>query len=299
MAEIVQVNDVNNVGNLPANIQLPNSVKGSDKIVFYDLISDTNFVFNVAGVTIEHTISPEWNETKTFGKMDPIATYKGTTRKLKVGFTINLDQRKTINTLTQLMYPSFLKTKQTDTPTPSQQRFGLIFNVPVIKLYYSNGISNFDKAPSTAEETKFNADEYGLLGYITGFSIQSKEGGFTTPSTLSSFQPAGVTLRNQKVSFDFTPLHESLLDRQDTNFRSNFIFSGAGDTKTAVNNTLGNNRLTNSKLGEVFQYAASGLTGTTQVIPTDPNSLSTAPPAAEETPAPTITPLLPPPIDKP
>jgi hypothetical protein len=124
VAEIVQVNDTN-ISNLPANIQLPNSVKGSDKIVFYDLISDTNFVFNVAGVTIEHTITPEWNETKTFGKMDPIATYKGTSRKLKVGFTINLEQRKTINTLTQLMYPSFLKTIQP--VTPSQQRFGLIW----------------------------------------------------------------------------------------------------------------------------------------------------------------------------
>ena len=230
MATIEFVND-GNVTNLPSNIQLPNSAKGSDVIVFYDLISDTNFVFNVAGVSVEHTISPEWNETRTFGKMDPIATYKGTTRKLKVGFTINLNQRKTINTLAQLMYPSFLKTK--DAVTDSQQRFGLIFNVPIIKLYYSNGITNFSITPD--DESK-EADKYGLLGYITGFTIQSKEGGFTTPSILSSFQPgSGATIRNQKVSFDFTPLHESLLDRQDSNFRSNFIFSGAGDTKTGVN----------------------------------------------------------------
>ena len=228
--------------------------------------------------------------------MDPISTYKGTTRKLKVGFTINLDQRKTINTLTQLMYPSFLKTKQTDTPTPSQQRFGLIFNVPVIKLYYSNGISNFNISPDAESQ---EADKHGLLGYITGFSIQSKEGGFTTPSTLSSFQPAGVTLRNQKVSFDFTPLHESLLDRQDTNFRSNFIFSGAGDTLTDVTTNLGQTRLTNAKLGVVFQYAANAILGAAQADEQPNATEQTATSPAVAPPAPTLTPLRPPPIDKP
>ena len=292
---VVDVNDAN-IGNLPANIVLPNSAKGSDQIVFYDLISDTNFVFNVAGVSIEHTISPEWNETRTFGRMDPIATYKGTTRKLKVGFTINLNQRKTINTLAQLMYPSFLKTK--GAVTPSQQRFGLIFNVPIIKLYYSNGISNFSEG--LPEEGTQKADKYGLLGYITGFSIQSKEGGFTTPSTLSGFQPgSGPTLRNQKISFDFTPLHESLLDRQDSNFRSNFIFSGAGDTKTGVDAVLGATRLTNAKLGVVFQYAANAiLGGQANEQPSVAEEAST-PPAAEAPPAPTLTPLRPPLPDKP
>ena len=289
MAHLVEVND-SNIKNLPSNIQLPNSAKGSDKIIFYDLISDTNFVFNVAGVSIEHTISPEWSETRTFGKMDPIATYKGTTRKLKVGFTINLDQRKTINTLAQLMYPSFIQSVQKkDSASPVQQRFGLIFNVPVIKLYYSNGISNFSIPPDN--ESK-EAHIYGLLGYITGFSIQGKEGGFTTPSTLSAFQPgSGASIRNQKVSFDFTPLHESLLDRQDSNFRSNFIFSGAGDTKTNVSADLGAKRLINSKLYEVFQYSVSGIAEgpPTPPAPNDPS----APP-----PAPTLTPLLPPPIDK-
>ena len=294
MATIEFVND-GNVTNLPSNIQLPNSAKGSDVIVFYDLISDTNFVFNVAGVSVEHTISPEWNETRTFGKMDPIATYKGTTRKLKVGFTINLNQRKTINTLAQLMYPSFLKTK--DAVTDSQQRFGLIFNVPIIKLYYSNGITNFSITPD--DESK-EADKYGLLGYITGFTIQSKEGGFTTPSILSSFQPgSGATIRNQKVSFDFTPLHESLLDRQDSNFRSNFIFSGAGDTKTGVNTQLGATRLVNSKLGSVFQYAANAILGGQAEDPPIATEGTDTPPATEAPPAPTLTPLLPPLIDNP
>ena len=296
MATIEFVND-GNVTNLPSNIQLPNSAKGSDVIVFYDLISDTNFVFNVAGVSVEHTISPEWNETRTFGKMDPITTYKGTTRKLKVGFTINLNQRKTINTLAQLMYPSFLKSVQKDPATPAQQRFGLIFNVPIIKLYYSNGITNFSSPPNDDPETKNNADRYGLLGYITGFSIQSKEGGFTTPSILSSFQPgSGATIRNQKVSFDFTPLHESLLDRQDSNFRSNFIFSGAGDTKTGVNAELGKARLVNSKLEEVFQYAGSGIVFGP---PDTPKIRPPEAPAPKTTPAPTLTPLLPPLIDNP
>lgn len=296
MAYLVEVND-SNIKNLPSNIQVPNSVGGSDKIIFYDLISDTNFVFNVAGVSIEHTISPEWSETRTFGKMDPIATYKGTTRKLKVGFTINLDQRKTINTLAQLMYPSFIKSVQKKDPaSPAQQRFGLIFNVPVIKIYYSNGISNFSIPPDGKSK---EADKYGLLGYITGFTIQSKDGGFTTPSTLSAFQPgSGTSIRNQKVSFDFTPLHESLLDRQDSNFRSNFIFSGAGDSLTDVTGDLGRSRLVNSKLGEVFQYAASGIVETPEETPALDEAAS-PPPTTEAPPAPTLTPLLPPPIDKP
>jgi hypothetical protein len=229
--------------------------------------------------------------------MDPIATYKGTTRKLKVGFTINLNQRKTINTLAQLMYPSFIKSVQKKDPaSPAQQRFGLIFNVPVIKLYYSNGISNFSEG--LPEEGTQKADKYGLLGYITGFSIQSKEGGFTTPSTLSGFQPgSGPTLRNQKVSFDFTPLHESLLDRQDSNFRSNFIFSGAGDTNTNVSAELGIKRLTNSKLGAVFQYAASSIVADPPETP--PATPPATPPVQEAPPALTLRPLRPPPIDIP
>jgi hypothetical protein len=239
----------------------------------YDLISDVEYRINVVGLVVQQTIDAEWNEAYTFGKMDPISTYKGTKRSFQIGFVIATNAYNNLNILNQLMYPSFIKTKQSSTgggisAETARQRFGLVFNVPVLKIFHNTFLYDFTKG-EPGETSEGVAKDNGLLGYIKDLKIESLKGGFRQPG-VEYFSVDGVSgvssvqndSKSYKVSFVFTPLHQNLLDRQDENFRKNFPYRGSFDTDSRVSDNAAQVRLKNAKLDEFFTFSNATITST-------------------------------------
>lgn len=264
----------------------------SDILRIYDLISENEFVIGVAGLVVDVDVTAEWNETKTFGKMDPIATYKTTTKSYKIGFAINDNAQNILNLFSQLMYPSFAAFPKTpDALTGAQDlknRFGLILNAPLFKLYHSTFLSDFTQ-PKPGAKDPDSAKKAGILGYIKDLKFERSQNGFQSPTTEVSFKPEGfnANIKSHFITFTFVPLHQALLDRQNDNFRKNFPLNSNGfETSTNAQASTYQNRLVNSKLSELFSVKQQQVAGAE--IPEAP--AAPEPPVEETTPAPAATP---------
>ena len=146
--------------------------------------------------TYNEIFSSQWNEEKVFGRNDPIATFKGTDRRISVAVDIpafSLGEAKSnlakCNRIAQFMYPAYLVGNRANT----------ISHPPLVRVCFANLIRRAGSGESPS------AEESGLLGFIKQVTI--------TPSFDDSsgfFDPGVGTLYPKliAVSFDFVPLHE-------------------------------------------------------------------------------------------
>ena len=58
------------------------------KLEFHQLVSNTRVDFKAFVTQFEDQYTSEWNEETVFGRMDPIATFKRTGRKINLGWDI-------------------------------------------------------------------------------------------------------------------------------------------------------------------------------------------------------------------
>jgi hypothetical protein len=140
------------------------------------------------------TFSPEYGEHDAFGRSDKIPIYKGTTRKISLGFTIpNYDSTdanenmKKLNSFLKALYPSY---KELDSGAR------IITSSPLTRIKFANLIRDF------------RVDGRGLLGYITGLSVNfnlDKYGNFMDSGLLGE---GAIYPRIFDMSFEFTVLHE-------------------------------------------------------------------------------------------
>lgn len=260
----------------PGDVVAP-AAGNAERLYIYDLISEGEHRIAVQNLVVQQNIDAKWSESYTFGKMDPISTYQSTQRSFQIGFVTAAHAYITINTLTQLMYPSFVKSLGATNSTggtaaaAAQKRFGLVFNVPIVKIFHSTFIFDYNYNRATPAEQGL-AKPGGLLGYIKNLKIEGLKGGFRydrerafDPGSLAP--PTGQDSQKQdsqkyKISFDFIPLHQSLLDRQNENFRKSFPYPAPGsyDTATDVSTDTAVVRLKNAKLNEFFEFQSSTLT---------------------------------------
>ena len=141
-------------------------------IEFYQLVSDTSVAFRAFLTQFEDQFSSEWNEETVFGRMDPISTFKRTTRKISLGWEVVADSVQQaqnnlvkVSTLVKMLYPSYNSGAPATggSPQPSSTH---ISGAPLIKLRFMNLVGDMNNATDTGAPAK----ESGLLGYVDGFT---------------------------------------------------------------------------------------------------------------------------------
>jgi hypothetical protein len=147
----------------PSN-QLANERK--EYIEIYHIPTGMNVFFKAFLTEFSDNFSPEYNEEAVFGRMDPIATYKRTGRKITLGWSLpasDLNEAKEnmakMNRLIQMMYPVYDKTADGGN-SATTMRSGPIFKIKMGNLIMKPG------QKTTAGTAKLK----GLPGIIGAFS---------------------------------------------------------------------------------------------------------------------------------
>ena len=143
------------------------------------------------------TVTPSWSEEPVYGRMDPIATYQGTTRAIELSFDIgpfsDSDDRKKlalqkISRLMQFQYPTYATSGSATS----------ISRPPLLNVSFANYI----RAGSGTDTS--------LLCYMTGMSYNPVDGmsATTTPKVVDD---DGATILPQRiaVSISLKVLHEA------------------------------------------------------------------------------------------
>lgn len=139
-----------------------------------------------------------WTPTEIYGRMDPVVTFKNTTRKISLAFDVpsyNINDSeqnaKKADQVIQGLYPIYNDV--------AMEGVSILSSPPLVRIKYANLIC------SAIEEDK------GLLGYLGGFSF--------SPSVDKGFfiNEKKLTPKHYSVSFEFSVLHEHALgNKQDT-----------------------------------------------------------------------------------
>jgi hypothetical protein len=124
---------------------------------FHDLRTNEIVAFHAFLKQLSDTITPTYGQTRSFGRMDPVQTYQGTSRSLQVGFTVYATNREDfdemwykINKLVTLLYPQWTKgtlvTSATEESTFYQPFSQVVGASPVIRLRVGDIIkSNYSR----------------------------------------------------------------------------------------------------------------------------------------------------------
>jgi hypothetical protein len=151
------------------------------------------FQIKMTGFT--DTVTPSWSEENVYGRMDPIATYQGTTRAIELSFDIgpfsDSDDRKKlalqkISRLMQFQYPTYSEADSTTS----------ISRPPLLNVSFANYI----RAGTGTDEA--------LLCYMTGMAYNPVDGmsSTTTPKVVDDGSPT-ILPQRIAVSLSFKVLH--------------------------------------------------------------------------------------------
>lgn len=237
------------------------------QIDFFSVSTGINVTFDAFVTAFSDTYNVGWTESEAFGRMDPIATYKGTKRSIACTFTIPAANDEEIvanhvkfQRLLSLMYPNY----DVDTITKN----ATIASVPLFKVKYANLIYDFSLSNTYGSQT---AREHGLLGYFTSFKFDPNN------DSQVLVKDGAVYYQSLNCAFDFKPLHTARLGR---------------NTRDLTNISR------ESNFGQAFPYGSDKL----PIQPQEPaeavaaTSISPAPPASNFTPASTFATL--PPVEQ-
>jgi hypothetical protein len=101
---------------------------------------------NIKMQSFSDTLSPSWNEEQVYGRMDPIATFQGTTRSIELSFDLGpftlSDARKQlalakISRLMQFQYPTYSGTGAMAISRPPLLRVSFANYIPNLLCYMS------------------------------------------------------------------------------------------------------------------------------------------------------------------
>ncbi len=147
-------------------------------INLYSFSLNINIQFAAFITDFNDSFKSEWNQQPIFGKMDPIATFKATSRKIDLAFDIpSGNEEEAIKNLFEVdrlirgLYPVYDEGAYLGTRT--------ILAPPLFRMKFANLISNTDKSVKLLDNknpTDGNEDMQkltsGLLGYLDGFTFK-------------------------------------------------------------------------------------------------------------------------------
>jgi len=147
---------------------------------------DLNVEFPAFLTSLQNNFSSTWNEEKVYGRIDPIGTFQGTSRKISLSFNIvseNVDEAREnlekINKMTRMLYPSY---------SGAGSNALVLSKAPMVTIQFANLIQEEGRP---------------LLGWINSWSANPVlDMGMYTPEV-------GVFLpKIYEASIDFTPQHK-------------------------------------------------------------------------------------------
>lgn len=213
------------------------------QIDFFSVSTGINVSFDAYVTAFSDNYAVGWNESEAFGRMDPIATYKGTRRSLSCTFTIPAADDEEIvrnhdkfQRLLSLMYPNYDVDPKTKNAT--------IASVPLFKVKYANLIYDFSQKNNYLIQS---ARVAGLLGYFTAFKFDPNN------DSQVLVKDGGVYYQSLNCNFEFKPLHTARLGRDtkdlsdiiNSNFNNSFPYGqrrldlqGSDLLETEIINTL-------------------------------------------------------------
>ena len=234
----------------------------SQFVEIYHIPSGRAVAFKAALTNFQDTFTSQWNPTEVFGRMDPIATFKRTTRTVSIGIQVmaasfkeaevNLEK---ISLLEQMLYPVMDGVSTDSSVDPSVVMRG----GPLVKVKMLNWIG---KGLGSAGEAK----DSGLLGWIDGIQFSPKiDMGVFEDSKSATLYPKGFD-----ISFNLNVIHEETIGWKKTKkgkatFLNNTFPYGAEavsdpqDPKTV--NPTGETAPTSDNNARIKEAQASKLTG--------------------------------------
>lgn len=226
----------------------------NDKRLIVDIFhipTKTSVQFKAFVTSYQDKFESEYNSEEVYGRMDPIQTFKGTKRKISLGWEVVSASLKEAEenlarctTLFSMLYPTYSETGSSVATT--------IAAGPIFRLKFANLIQDVSKGAGGAASAESN----GLVGTISGFTYE--------PDFDSGFFDEGIgTLFPQtiKLSCDYTVNHTHGLGWSHGEKRTkNFPYNINGETGTATGTSTG----TTPSTGDTAETTAAGLevTGT-------------------------------------
>ena len=167
-------------------------------LAFYHVASGTRVEFKAFLTSLSDQYSSEWDKESIYGRMDPIQTFKSTTRVINIGWDIvagsiaeaKLNHQK-IGKLSSLLYPVYETTSTTGMTAP-----------PLLRIKFANLIVNAANAGMGSAPSS-DVSITGLLGSVDGFSFESD-----VEDLFFSDSPGLVYPKKISVSCAFTVIHE-------------------------------------------------------------------------------------------
>jgi len=171
------------------------------QIIIYSFSINTKMVFPAIITNFSDSFKSNWNKTSVLGRMDPIATFKDTTRTINLAFdspAYNEIEAATrmadLQNLTNGLYPVYQDIKA------SQKGTSILSSPPMFRIKFANLIQNATKPVDLADSD--DALNGGLLGYLDGFDYKPEldAGVFIVKNY--------IIPKLVKVSLNFNVLHE-------------------------------------------------------------------------------------------
>ena len=173
-------------------------------IEFYHIPTGANVEFKAWLTDFSDRFESEWESEKTYGRMDPIQTFKQTVRTIDIAWEVVAASKKEAMSnmadcqkLFRMLYPTYSGSAGSTLSAP-----------PLMKLKFVNLIQSVATAPSAGKAS--TAKDAGLTGTMSGFSY--------APDLQSGFFDVGmgtVYPQTLKLECTFTVLHTHDLGYDD------------------------------------------------------------------------------------
>lgn len=164
---------------------------------FQDLRRPERFLYFKAFLTsLSETIYPEWEKDRFYGRVDPVGTYKNTTRTFNVSFfLVAMSQEglttmwRKLNTFCKMLYPTF-------------NNEGILSKAPVVRLRIGDVVAQ--------QATNVNAVAgFGLPGWIENAEFDYSDAPWEiTAYNGPSESELGIVPHWARISFMFQVIHE-------------------------------------------------------------------------------------------
>ena len=192
-------------------------------IGFHHVISSIDIYFKAFMTAYNETFNADWVSEQVYGRVDPIYTFKQTTRRITIGFKVPAssmgeayENLAKVQQLSQFMYPAY-----TDVNNANTIAQGSLVRVKFMNLLQSNPYaspSDTSAQEMFADYAGFTGASNGLLGIIGNLTINHNLDGEVGVLEASSGDNSGATILPKMidVNFDFSPIHETPLGWKET-----------------------------------------------------------------------------------
>tara|TARA_R110002110_G_scaffold74516_1_gene197162 strand:- start:633 stop:1409 length:777 start_codon:yes stop_codon:yes gene_type:complete len=154
-------------------------------------------------IAIRENLKPSYNAETVYGRMDPIAIYKGTQRSISFNFELvntspNVPGQPDpvaplVNKLATFVYPQY---------TAAGAQTAILKSPPFFTIAYGSWVGAF------GDDAETSANATGLAGYIDSLTIDLGGGSTISENLAANLAGQASRLIAYKIDFNFTVVHQ-------------------------------------------------------------------------------------------